>query len=242
MISARKTGERVFMTVHHWSNRLRYWGAPLVELGLEADKPVAMIAVRLSDIAPDNKATRISYGLLNLTHRNCSEFPEILEPGKRYRVKVDLNYIGQVIAAGHRIRVAVSTSYWPMAWPAPELTGVKLYTSNSRLLPTRKPQSEDAQLRPFEPPEAAPPERMEVIRPEYHNWTVVRDLATDVSQLKVVDDSRSQYIQSIDQAISRIVLSSLPENFYLRAELDAYEGDKRVYSQNWDYVIPWDLV
>ncbi|WP_419176839.1 CocE/NonD family hydrolase [Desulfosediminicola sp.] len=256
-------------------------GAPRVELELEADKPVAMIAVRLSDIAPDDKATRISYGLLNLTHRNSSEFPEPLEPGKHYTVKVDLNYIGQAIPAGHRIRVAVSTSYWPMAWPAPESAGIKLYTSNSRLLlPTRKPQPEDKRLRQLDLPEAAPPERMEVIRPEYHNWTVIRDLATDVSQLKVINDNGSQYIKRIDLTISRTakewytyqgddfdsvqgettwersfirnswsirtkgrtVLSSSSQYFYLRAELDAYEGDKRVYSQNWDYVIPRDLV
>jgi len=34
------------------------------------------------------------------------------------------------------------------------------------------------------------------------------------------------------------VLTSDDDNFFLRAELDAYEGDKRVKSLNWDEVIP----
>ena len=40
------------------------------DLEFAVDQPVAMVAVRLSDVAPDGRATRISYGLLNLTHRD----------------------------------------------------------------------------------------------------------------------------------------------------------------------------
>src|SRR5699024_6502086 len=38
--------------------RLELLGAPTVELSLSADRPVAMVAVRLSDVAPDDAATR----------------------------------------------------------------------------------------------------------------------------------------------------------------------------------------
>jgi hypothetical protein len=44
------------------------------------------------------------------------------------------------------------------------------------------------------------------------------------------------------KTVTRTVLTSDAASFYLRAELDAYEGDKRVYSDNWDYVIPRDHV
>src|SRR5690606_23911686 len=64
--------------------RLELLGAPVVELVFSANRPVAMVAARLSDVAPDGQATRVSYGLLNLTHRASSETPEPLTPGQKH--------------------------------------------------------------------------------------------------------------------------------------------------------------
>ncbi len=41
---------------------------------------------------------------------------------------------------------------------------------------------------------------------------------------------------------TRTVLTADTTHFYIHAELDAFEGEKRVYSQNWDRVIPRDGV
>src|SRR5699024_2457349 len=48
--------------------RLEVVGAPVVDLDLAADRPVAQVVVRLSDVAPDDAATRVSYGVFNLNH------------------------------------------------------------------------------------------------------------------------------------------------------------------------------
>ncbi|HKJ77004.1 MAG TPA: CocE/NonD family hydrolase, partial [Gammaproteobacteria bacterium] len=45
---------------------LEILGSPVIEVELSANKPIAMLAARLSDVAPDDKATRVTYGLLNL--------------------------------------------------------------------------------------------------------------------------------------------------------------------------------
>jgi putative CocE/NonD family hydrolase len=256
-------------------------GAPVVELEIIPDQAVAMLAVRLSDIGPDNKATRVTYGLLNLTHRDDSAHPQPLEPGKQYRVRIQLNHIAQHFPAGHRLRVAVSTSYWPLAWPAPQSTRVQVIAGISRLLlPERAPQDSDAQLRAFAEPEAAAPLATHMIEPDHHNWRVIRDLDSDVSTLEVINDGGIVHIPDIDlemgrkalewysyqgddfnsvrgetlwersfkrgewhiRTVTRTVLTSTATDFHLRAELDAYEGDKRVYSQNWDTVIPRDFV
>ncbi|MER9331533.1 CocE/NonD family hydrolase [Mesorhizobium sp. M0488] len=95
-------------------------GDAILDLVFESDRPAAMVAVRLSDVAPDGAATRVSYGLLNLTHRDGHEQPEPLEIGKRYRVSVAFKHVAQHFRAGHRIRLAISTGYFPVAWPAPE--------------------------------------------------------------------------------------------------------------------------
>ena len=46
--------------------------------------------------------------------------PEPLKPGKFYDVSVPLKSVAQTIPKGHRLRVAVSSTYWPMVWPSPE--------------------------------------------------------------------------------------------------------------------------
>ncbi|WP_275427164.1 CocE/NonD family hydrolase C-terminal non-catalytic domain-containing protein, partial [Saezia sanguinis] len=47
-------------------------GVPALDLTVSADRPNAMVAARLSDVAPNGEATRVTYGLLNLTHRDGS--------------------------------------------------------------------------------------------------------------------------------------------------------------------------
>src|SRR5262249_48192142 len=58
-------------------------GAPVVELELSADRANALIACTLSEILPDGAIARVTYGLLNLTHRDGHEHLVPLEPGKR---------------------------------------------------------------------------------------------------------------------------------------------------------------
>lgn len=94
-------------------------GIPSVCLRIAADQPHGVIAVRLCDVAPDGTSAFLTFGLLNLTHRDSHEFPEPLQPGQFYDVTVALKPVGQTLPAGHRLRLAISSSYWPMMWPAP---------------------------------------------------------------------------------------------------------------------------
>lgn len=73
--------------------------------------------VRVSDVAPTGLATLVSGGGLNGAHRHSMRKPEPLAPGQEYAVCIDLHLTSWVFPAGHRIRVAVSNSMWPMIWP-----------------------------------------------------------------------------------------------------------------------------
>ena len=263
------------------SEPMEVLGAPIVELDLMANKPVAMVAIRLSDIAPDDKATRVTYGLLNLTHRESREHPEHLDPTIQYKVPITLNHIAQVFPKDHRVRIAISTSYWPLAWPPPEPVRLTIFTGSSFLnLPIRSPQVIDTQLTSFGEPEGASPLSRTLIEPERHNWRVIRDLAQDESTLEVVNDKGVYRLNDIDlevqnktmewytyrvddfesvrgetqctrgfhrgnwtvKTVTKIVLTSSATHFHILADLDAYEGDKRVYCQSWDRTIPRDFV
>ena len=131
---------------------LEILGHPEVVLSLEVDRPQALVAVRLCDVAADGSSLLVTRGVLNLTHRDSHEHPKQLEPGRRYEVTVPLDVIAHSFPAGHRLRVAVSPAYWPWAWPSPEAVTLTLH--GGRLdLPVREPRPEDDELRSFEEPE-----------------------------------------------------------------------------------------
>ena len=94
-------------------------GRPHARLRVSSDQPNALVAVRLNAVHPDGTVERLSYGVLNLCHRDSHEHPEPLQPGHPYDVAVELKPIAQTVPAGHRLRVSVSTSLWPMIWPSP---------------------------------------------------------------------------------------------------------------------------
>jgi len=149
-------GSLVFLT-EPLAEKLEILGAPLVHLRFSSDKPQALVCARLNDVAPDGRSTRVTVGLLNLTHRDSHEHAKPLVPGEVTTATVELDDIAHSFPAGHRIALSLSTSYWPIAWPSPELATLSVTTGTSHLdLPVRAPRPEDAMLRPFGPPEAAP--------------------------------------------------------------------------------------
>ena len=125
-------------------------GAPVVELEIASNRPHAFVVARLCDVAPDGASTRVTYGVLNLTHRDSHEHPEPLEPGRMYRVRIQLNDIAHKFSPGHRIRLALSNSMWPIFWPSPEQVSLTL-KGGTLILPVRRPRDEDANLAPFAP-------------------------------------------------------------------------------------------
>jgi hypothetical protein len=162
-------------------------GAPLVTLDLSVDKPVAFLAVRLNEVQPTGESTRITYAVLNLTQRQSREYPEALEPGKRYRIPIQLRDRAHAFKAGNRLRLAISTTYWPLIWPSPEAVTLTLYAGRSDLeLPVRPPAPEDTRLRSFgEPfvPETSGSTLIEACAdsPKVYQWDVATRTLTAVS-------------------------------------------------------------
>jgi len=170
-------------------------GAPVIEIDLDCDCAQGMVAVCLSEVLADGAATRVSYGLLNLTHRDSHEFPEPLEPGKVYRVRVQLNDAGHRFGAGNRIRVAISSSYWPIAWPSPRKTTLGIAAASSvLLLPVRPGHDADKELRPFESAQCSPPLDKTVQRESDFRWIIEHDMKTALVKMnQFFDEGRVIY-------------------------------------------------
>ena len=109
-------------------------GGIIGTLDVASDRPIANLVVRLCDVHPSGELLRVSYGVLNLTHRESHEQPALLAIGERYRVRIQLNDAGSVFPPGHKVRLAIST-------------------------PQRSPNVADARLSPFPEPETASPDK-----------------------------------------------------------------------------------
>ncbi|MEO1193844.1 MAG: CocE/NonD family hydrolase [Pseudomonadota bacterium] len=108
-------------------------GAAAADLVIRSDKPLAQVALRLSEVRPDGSVARIALALRNLALEDSFEAGLPLEPGAWRAAQVRFPTKAHRFAAGNRIRLAVSASYWPLAWPAPERTQLTLSLAECRL-------------------------------------------------------------------------------------------------------------
>ncbi|CAM5304647.1 putative CocE/NonD family hydrolase [Aquamicrobium terrae] len=192
-------GRSVCFDTEPLAERIEIFGAPVVTLDLSSQKPAAMIAVRLEDVAPDGASTLVTYGVLNLAHRDSHEQPQPLVPGQTYRVAVTLNDIAQAFPRGHRIRLALATSHWPIAWPSPELGALTVFTQKSTLaLPVRAPSPLDAGLQDFAEPEQAEPEPHTIRKLGGRNRSVTEDPMTGDVTVTVYRERASYHLPAID--------------------------------------------
>ena len=233
-------------------------GAAIVTLDVACDRPIANLVVRLCDVHPSGKSLRVSYGVLNLAHRDGHEHPALMAIGERYRVRVQLNDAGSVFPAGHRVRLALSTAYWPMIWPPAEKATLLIFAGTLDL-PLRPPQGTDARLSPFAEPESAPPEQPTVMR-----RGDLRIERIDRIGLELGTQSKSQFHVEEDDPLSAVAelrrnqtmsretwqisietqmrLSSTRNAFLLQGGLRAWEGANEVCRREWDRSIPRELL
>jgi putative CocE/NonD family hydrolase len=256
-------------------------GAPVLEATVTSNKANALLIARLCDVAPDGASLRVSYGVLNLTHRDSHETPMPLPIGQPVSVRLQLNDCAHAFPPGHRIRLALSTTYWPTVWPSPASATLLLHPATSALaLPHRAPSEEDLTLKPFAEPEAAPPLPRTFLDPPAVARTASRDQISGRATFEVHDDTGLYRIDTtgleyrlslVDRfcihtadplsargditfemrqgradwqvrATTRTVLTATATAFRIHATLDAWEGERRVVSREWDVTVPRKLV
>jgi hypothetical protein len=185
--------------------RLELLGQPVLELTLATDQPVAMVAVRLSDVTATDAATRVSYGLLNLTHFNGSDDPQPIVPGEFRTYRIALNGLAQSFPPGHRLRVSISTSYWPVVWPSPRPVRLTIDPNASALILPVRPQTDDEpEMMPvFGPPEGAEALKTEQLVPGEQDWSVSRNLVDLTGKLRVIKDLGVVRFNDIDLDLTR---------------------------------------
>jgi putative CocE/NonD family hydrolase len=177
-------------------------GASRVNLTIASDKPQAFVVARISDVAPDGAATRVSYGVLNLTHRESHAAPQPLEPGKRYQVSLALTEAAHVFAPGHRLRVAISSCYWPMIWPSPEVASLTVWAGESDIVLPRLKPGMAATLAEFPPVRKATPLARTVFDEGAEQRQMIYEAETDRTVMRNSRNDGSARIDDIGTVIS----------------------------------------
>lgn len=167
------------------SQPLDLLGTTKVHLRLSSDCSCGLIAARICDVAPDGASTLISYGILNLKQRNGREVLAEVTPGESMDVTVRLNDTGWSMKPGHRLRLALSTQLWPMAWPVAERAVLDVELAGCSLeLPVRDSNAGGEIGDPFGPAVSADPPAHENIKPS----TGSRHISQDVETGQIVMD------------------------------------------------------
>jgi hypothetical protein len=202
--------------------RVEILGEPVLRVKVSSDRPVATLVARLEDVFPDGVSARVTYGVLNLTHRESHALPEPMPLDAVVDVVLPLKHSAHAFLPGHRIRVALSTSYWPIVWPAPAEATLTLFAPGSSLdLPVRQPRTEDAELRPFDAPESAPyPATTEVTRGKSAG-RVHHDPVTGES----IREFEADFAEHEEPALTRVDATGLEFGDALSARISIRDGD-----------------
>ena len=105
-------------------------------------------------------------------------------PGEVVEVSFALDQMAYRLAPGHRLRLALSNSYWPFVWPSPE-AGCLTVTGGSLTLPVHAGSGAE-----WDPPPAehAAPWKHRVIRAGKTRRFIEQDQITGAVALVVQDD------------------------------------------------------
>jgi predicted acyl esterase len=197
-------------------------GAPAVDITATSNSTHGHLAARLCEIWPDGTSTLVTWGVLNLTHRNSHQTPEPLVPGETFAARVELNHVGRRFAAGNRLRLVLTNQHWPVLWPSPGMPVLSIESGVSRLtLPVRTPVAGE-QIITFEPAEISPPVPMEELRGEDHRREVYIDGESGRQVITLTSDHGRQHLTDRANITDAVVIDrmEITEGDPLSARID----------------------
>lgn len=101
------------------------FGPIAAQIAVKTSTQPSQLALRVNDVSPDGVSTRVVMTLRNLAlNEALDEFDG--EQTTEQRVNVAFPNMAYRFAKGHRLRLSISASYWPLIWPTAADEGVTL--------------------------------------------------------------------------------------------------------------------
>jgi len=167
---------------------LEVLGRPRLKLRVAIDAPTGNLCARLIDVHPDGLGHRVSFAVLNLAHRRGNAEPQPMTPGRAEEIELVLDECGHRFRAGHRLRISLSTAYWPLILPPPTAVTARIETGAAAAL--ELPLLRDAaDIEMPEPADSESPPSYEMHRPAASRRWVERDLTAGRTLYHIHEDT-----------------------------------------------------
>ena len=153
-------------------------GRSSLRLRVRSDSPSAQVFVRITDVDADGHSHLVARGGLNLAHRDGHAPGQVraITPGEWFDVDVPVKSTGYRFAVGHRVRVAVSTHYWPWFWPSQDAATLTVdLAASSMLIPVLPADAPIQSPIDLGEPVIAPPPALEYLGEAVPYWETTTD-------------------------------------------------------------------
>ncbi|MEM7059831.1 MAG: CocE/NonD family hydrolase [Pseudomonadota bacterium] len=161
-------------------------GRAEVQAEISIDQTQGNLIARLVDVHPDGTANLIARGVLNLCHRESYANPRPMMPETPTRISIALDECCYRVRSGHRLRLALSTAYWPLVIPSPAPVTATVHPGAVLRLPLAP---EGAEVELPEPTDPSPlPDYPQMSEPAHRRW-VEHDLNAGRVRYHIVEDS-----------------------------------------------------
>ena len=166
-------------------------GSPILKLKVSSDQNCGMVAARICEINQDGSSNLVTFGIINFAQRKGREKNLKVTKNKFYEIFINLNDTGYEFTKGNKIRLSLSTSYWPMAWPLPKNFRLKLKLDECLLkLPVNLLKKEAKNLVKFKKPVSAEFRKtIQVKKPLKRFRKIIEDKEKDESIFEIFHDA-----------------------------------------------------
>ncbi len=106
-----------------------------VELFINSDRKDTDFSARLCDVYPDGKSYILTQGIKRARFRDGLEAEKFMEPDSIYKITIELEDLAITFLEGHRMRIDITSSNYPMFDINPN-TGGEMYKSDDTLIAT----------------------------------------------------------------------------------------------------------
>ena len=110
-------------------------GEVTAEFAVQASVPDFDLWLQLYDVAPDGTAWNLASpgtGLVRASYRNGGPSRELVPPGTLVRLRIAELYTANRFAPGHRLRIVLSTAFFPLFSVNPQTGALETESAETR--------------------------------------------------------------------------------------------------------------